>query len=118
MTVTARALRETLTARKRVERQRDEERREHAVSVLRMRCAELVARGTVAEAWLVGSAAWGGFGVRSDVDVVVRGLEPTACIDVADGLCAAAGVEVDLLRLEDLPERFRARVLAEGERLA
>jgi len=31
-----------------------------------------------AKAWLIGSLAWGGFGERSDVDVVVRGLTPQA----------------------------------------
>jgi len=68
-------------------------------------------------AWLVGSLAWGGFGERSDVDLVVRGADETQLgalwILVGDALDA----EVDLLRLEDLPEAFAARVLSEGERL-
>lgn len=42
-------------------------------------------------AWLIGSLAWGTFGVRSDVDI---------------------------LRIEDLPESFRQRIVAEGIELA
>ena len=77
-----------------------------------------MACGTIAEAWLVGSAAWGGFGVRSDLDVVVRGLASEAVDEVADGLVVATGLPVDVLRIEELSERFAQRVVTEGERLA
>lgn len=66
------------------------------------------------EAWLIGSLAWGGFGERSDVDVVVRGLSSDSVSELERSLSEATGVEVDLLDLSSLTEPFRARVLAEG----
>lgn len=65
-------------------------------------------------AWLIGSLAWGGFGERSDVDVVVSGLKGDEATRLELLLVGAAGVPVDLLHLETLPESFRSRVLAEG----
>lgn len=65
-------------------------------------------------AWLIGSLAWGGFGERSDVDVVVEGLASEAATRLEQVLVRMAGVPVDLLHLETLPEAFRERVVAEG----
>jgi predicted nucleotidyltransferase len=67
-----------------------------------------------ARAWLIGSLAWGGFGHRSDVDVVVSGLRPMDEAALETALAGAAGVPVDLLRLETLAPGFRERVMREG----
>jgi len=68
-------------------------------------------------AWLIGSLAWGGFGVRSDVDLVVRGAAPAAATALEVELICELKLEVDVLRMEDLPGGFRERVEREGVRL-
>lgn len=93
-------------------------RREFAIAQLRAACGELVRAGVATDAWLIGSAAWGGFGERSDVDVVVRALDPSRVTETADRLAAVAGVAVDLLRFEELAPSFRDRVERDGARLA
>lgn len=75
------------------------------------------AEGAFEAAWLVGSLAWGGFGRRSDVDVVVRGADSSRIGALSGRLSDAVDACVDLLRFEDLPEGFRQRVLNAGERL-
>jgi predicted nucleotidyltransferase len=65
-------------------------------------------------AWLIGSLAWGGFGPRSDVDLVVEGLAAAHRVLLADRLGESTGRSVDLLPFEELPPAFQARVLAEG----
>jgi predicted nucleotidyltransferase len=67
-----------------------------------------------ARAWLIGSLAWGGFGERSDIDVVLSGVAPAAATLIEENIARAAGVEVDILHLEDLPDSFRQRVEQEG----
>jgi predicted nucleotidyltransferase len=67
-----------------------------------------------ARAWLIGSLAWGGFGERSDVDLVLTGVQAADATAIADAVARAAGVEVDLLELEQLPAAFRDRVDREG----
>ncbi len=74
----------------------------------------LIAEGLARRAWLVGSLAWGEHGPRSDVDIVLDGLPRTEQATVWDRLCGRLGVSVDLLRLEDLSDSFRERVLADG----
>ncbi len=88
------------------------------VSAARAACEALVRDGVVDAAWLVGSAAWGGWGERSDVDVVVRALDPRDFVAAWDRLGDAAGVHVDLLRIEELADGFRARVERDGVRMA
>lgn len=56
----------------------------------------------------------GGFGGRSDVDVVVRNLSPEAALIIERSVADASGVEVEILDFSSLPEAFRSRVLAEG----
>jgi predicted nucleotidyltransferase len=68
----------------------------------------------IRRAWLIGSLARGDFGVGSDVDVVVEGLAPERFASFWAVLCERLETEVDLLRLEELPPSFRARVLEEG----
>jgi predicted nucleotidyltransferase len=67
-----------------------------------------------AGAWLISSLAWGGFGERSDVDLVLRGVGPAEALALEAALAAVAEAPVDLLSLEALPPSFQARVLAEG----
>ena len=67
-----------------------------------------------ARAWLIGTLAWGEFGARSDVDLVFEGTPDATITDIETELTRAAKVEVDALRLDDLPGPFRARVLREG----
>lgn len=104
-----------LIARHRAERQRHAARAgELRVTIERAIAAALPAG---AHAWLIGSLAWAGFGAHSDVDVVVAGLDAEAVTRLGASLLARAGIPVDLLRLEDLPDPFRRRVVAEGVRV-
>jgi predicted nucleotidyltransferase len=111
-------LRKVLADRCRRARTADEARRSGAVERARTACGALAREHVLASAWVVGSAAWGGFGERSDLDVVVEGLAPEAAAAAADTLAGVAGLPVDLLRLEELPETFRERVRRDGVRLA
>jgi len=65
-------------------------------------------------AWLIGSLAWGGFGVRSDVDLVLNGVPAEVAVELERAVARAAKAPVDLLILETLPAAFRARVEREG----
>jgi predicted nucleotidyltransferase len=65
-------------------------------------------------AWLIGTLAWGDFGARSDVDLVFDGTPDATMTDIELELARVSRVEVDVLRLADLPEDFSARVLREG----
>jgi predicted nucleotidyltransferase len=69
-------------------------------------------RGT--RAWLIGSLAWGGFGEHSDVDLVVRGVDPRVALELERAVARLAGVPVELLDWDELPEPFRRRIEAEG----
>ena len=107
----------TLVARRLLARDRDRDR----ATALRERLHDVTGRlhreGRLDAAWLIGSLAWGGFGERSDVDVVARGVDPARVGAVWADLVDTLDVPVDLLRFEDLPEAFRQRVLTEGKRL-
>ncbi len=70
-----------------------------------------------ARAWLIGSLAWGGFGTRSDIDVVVERLSEAEATQLEGSLGVIEGAAVEVLRLEELPPAFRARVKREGARL-
>jgi predicted nucleotidyltransferase len=103
---------ETLKRRSRQERVRREARtRELRAGVLRVTREYL---GPGARAWLIGSLAWGGFGERSDVDLVVDQLSPECAAELERALADLAGCEVDLLRLAELSPAFRERVLETG----
>ena len=103
----------------RARRQRAHERDRGVRIAARLRGAVglLRAEGAIEAAWLVGSLAWGGFGRRSDVDVVVRGADSARIGSLSGRLADAVDACVDLLCFEDLPEAFRQRVLGDGVRL-
>ena len=82
--------------------------RDRAVAVVR---GLLPAGG---RAWLIGSLAWGGFGARSDVDLVLAGVDGQIATSIEVTLSTALGIEVDQLTFESLPPSFRARVEREG----
>lgn len=110
-----------LMARSAARHARELARAQRLQSRVREVARDLRVGGRIDGAWLIGSLAWGGFGVRSDVDLVVRG---TAASDAGplwahcvEQLGADAGERVDLLRFEELPQAFRQRVLAQGQRL-
>ena len=107
----------TLVARRRVARERERDRASDLRERLRLAAGRLRREGRVDGGWLIGSLAWGGFGARSDVDVVLRGTDEARVGAVWAELVDALGVSVDLLRYEDLPEDFRRRVIGEGVRL-
>jgi len=96
--------------RREINKSRLSRARTAAVSALRTCLTE----GTVERAWLIGSGAWGGAHGRSDLDIVVEGLSVRATGALWDRLSNACGMDVDLLRIEDLEPRFRWRVLEEG----
>jgi predicted nucleotidyltransferase len=117
MAATSEDLAAVLLDRARSERVRESDRGERIASRLRGAVCQLRAAGAFEAAWLVGSLAWGGFGRRSDVDVVVRGADSSRIGALAGRLSDAVDASVDLLALEDLPEGFRRRVLSLGVRL-
>jgi predicted nucleotidyltransferase len=68
--------------------------------------------------WLIGSLAWGGFGERSDVDLVVSPSDSRGLERLERAVAEATGASVDLLLLDDLPQSFRTRVERDGLRIA
>jgi predicted nucleotidyltransferase len=87
---------------------RAESVREQAVTIVRGLLAPRM------RAWLIGSLAWGGFGIRSDVDMVLSGVDPERAGAIEDALLRALRVDVDLLVFEELPASFRDRIEREG----
>lgn len=65
-------------------------------------------------AWLIGSLAWGGFGTRSDVDLVFDGVDPARSVDIETAVVRCLDVPVDVLALTELPDSFKARIYREG----
>lgn len=114
MSVKPEELASTLVRRRREARIGELQRAEEVRQRLLEAVAEEIGSGCFSRAWLIGSLAWGYFGVRSDVDLVVEGLALSEGGALWNRLGERLGVEVDLLRLEELPERFRDRVLSEG----
>lgn len=112
MPVTARETAEVLRRRHAQRQQADDARavrvRQLAVQTLR----DHLPPDT--HAWLFGSIAWGGFGPRSDVDVAVEGVSPADATRLELDLVTALGLEIDLLRLEELPASFGERIRREG----
>jgi predicted nucleotidyltransferase len=93
-----------------------EERRIAREAEVRARVVTLV-RSMLPEScrgWLIGSLAWGGFGPRSDVDLVLEGVAGEAALRIECSVAEAADSEVDLIDFELLPASLRERVLREG----
>jgi predicted nucleotidyltransferase len=67
-----------------------------------------------ARAWLIGSLAWGEFGERSDVDLVLDGVDSEQATSIEVAVCRATQAEVDLLTFDWLPRSFRERIEREG----
>jgi predicted nucleotidyltransferase len=67
-----------------------------------------------ARAWLIGSLVWGGFGERSDVDVVLSGVSAAEETRIEDAVARVARVDVDLLDFDKLPASFQRRIEQEG----
>ena len=105
---TAATLRQRSVESRRAAECRATEVREKTVSLVR---AHLPAGG---HAWLIGSLAWGGFGVRSDIDLVLADVDGQQATAIEIVLCTTLGIEVDLLTLNTLPPSFRKRIEHEG----
>jgi predicted nucleotidyltransferase len=76
--------------------------------------AAVISERIIRRAWLIGSLSGETHGPRSDVDLVVEGLAERDVSALWDRLSHSLRADVDLLRLEVLPDSFRSRVLAEG----
>jgi predicted nucleotidyltransferase len=118
MPVTPDDLARTLIRRASAQQEADDRARAACLDAVRSEIPRAQRELGFARAWLIGSLAWGGFGVRSDLDIAVEGAGADALLAIADRLSAATGREADVLGLETLPETFRARVLGEGIRVA
>jgi predicted nucleotidyltransferase len=103
-----------LVLRHRREREAHERRAAELRRGVAREAAALIEKGLAVRAWLIGSLAWGTFGERSDVDIVCEGLTRDAIAFTAAELGERLCARVDVLRIEDLPESFRVRVLREG----
>jgi len=82
-------------------------------------CEQVVAlvRGQLpagARTWLVSSLAWGGFGERSDPDLVLDGVSGPIATGIEIATTRATGLEVDLLPFRGLSPSFQSRVQQEG----
>jgi predicted nucleotidyltransferase len=102
------------TIRARAERAR--KAADRRTSAIRARLIEHLAEvlPPATKAWLIGSLAWGGFGERSDINLVVSRAPPDTPAKIEMDLCAALGLDVEVLVLEELPDDFRRRVETEG----
>jgi predicted nucleotidyltransferase len=113
MSVNPSQLAATLLTRHRVELARaalEQSETRHRVN------AELASLELSERCWLIGSLVWGGFDESSDVDIVIDGLNIEDHARIWAHLTRRLSRRVDLLRLEDLPEDFRSRVMTEGLR--
>jgi predicted nucleotidyltransferase len=104
----------TLMARARQARAVHHERRDRSRRAVELALLELRAAGELRRAWLIGSVLDDAFGERSDVDVVIEGVPLERLADVREAIGEHCPVAVDVLRFEDLPPSFRARVDVEG----
>jgi hypothetical protein len=89
---------------------------EHLAAALRAHVLDTVRTNLPSggRAWLIGSLAWGAFGVRSDIDLVITGLTEDDETRLEWALIRSTDRTVDILRLSDLPLSFQSRVIGEG----
>lgn len=114
MTVAPHDLALSLLSRATTRRRRDEGDAQHCRDRVVAMVPPLRDRFGFGRAWLIGSLAWGGFGERSDIDLVVERLGVDAATLLAEQLADATGRAVDVLVLDSLPASFRQRILDEG----
>lgn len=69
-------------------------------------------------AWLVGSLAWGSFGERAEIDVVIEAASVGIANAVAERIGDATGRPVDARAFETLSPTFQDRVLEDGLHVA
>lgn len=118
MSVLPADLARTLVRRASVRRDADESDRERCRRELALALPILRRELGFARAWLIGSLAWGGFGLRSDIDLVIEGAGTGALSTIAERIGEATRRTVDVLALETLPPSFRKRVLSDGIHVA
>lgn len=118
MSVAPTDLSRTLVRRASSKRGADEEERDRCRRALALALPAMLRELGFTRAWLIGSLAWGGFGVRSDIDVVVEGAGTDALNAIADAIGSATGRTIDVLAFETLPPSFRERVLSDGIHVA
>lgn len=111
------ALAESLIRRKTTERLLVAERSALLRAELPSALAAVRGRLPFGRVWLFGSLAWGGFGVRSDLDLAVEGLAEDAVIALSSELTRRLGVAVDLHRTEAIAAGLRDRIYSAGEPL-
>lgn len=114
MAVRPEDLARTLIARGRARLSADATRAADVGARVERAAREMISGGLIRRAWLIGSLAWGGFGERSDVDLVIEGATREETSLLWGRLMDACGEHVDLLRLEELSRSFQARVVNEG----
>jgi hypothetical protein len=112
MSVTAAQMLHTLRLRSaEAKRQSDADAARARATVVSLVKDALPPRG---RAWLVGSLAWGGFGERSDVDLVFDDVADEVQTAIELAITRATKLTVDLLSLRTLSPEFQARVEREG----
>jgi len=77
----------------------------------------LVRKHRARRVWLFGSLVAGSGHARSDIDLAVEGLGAADYFKALADLGDAAPCRVDLVRIEDVDEAFRDRIVREGELL-
>lgn len=119
MTVTASDLARALVLRTRTRQAAEERQRLEVMHTLREAVPLIAEELSLGHVWVIGSAAWGGFGLRSDVDLVVEHGERTgARVELADRVGSLLGRVVEVLPLAQVVDSLRRRTLAEGVRVA
>ena len=88
-----------------------------AREVARQMAALLAHEPGVRRVWLFGSLAGGLVHERSDIDLAVEGLSPEREAATTRRLEAMTDLPLDLVRLEDVLEPMRERILTDGELL-
>lgn len=115
MSVTPGDLANTLLRRATAQREADARAGVEALDAVMRTLHALRSQLHFGSVWIIGSLAWGGFGVRSDIDLVVEGATEHVLHAIMEQVGRASGRLVDGLALETLPGSFGARVRAEGQ---
>jgi predicted nucleotidyltransferase len=90
-------------------------RRSRALEISRLVADELVKEFPVEKIYLFGSLATGGFGLYSDIDLSVQGLnEKLHYKALAFAQKLAAPFPVDLVRIEEAGPSLRKKIQSEG----